>query len=742
MKNVYISVAVIGVILFLVMGLISTKALSSNIPQEPSLAEVEFVLLSKNKPYEPVVNSAISSSGNRVVYVSGRSGWNSISAVCVVNANGTGHHILFEDGKVPDPEHQGINLSRYDSQIAISGDGNTVAFGAGSYGNTKYLLIYNFKNLRWQGPKIVSFKNVIPKGYDLRGVDFPSISYRGNVIVLMVTLKRDNYFPTMILKTDKYGASPVALTRINTQYMPSSGPLVSGNGKNIIFGARRSNRGNSPYVVYIMDANGGNVRNIQPPGTISGVYGPGDYQISDDGRRLGLECRDEKNTENNHYKIIDFARGHQKTIKTYKGTSVYSSPFSTPTMSRNGKSVFYLRPVADYEYSEFYVKGVDSGEDVTFLSRKTKNLPWDSYTYTSIGRSGSSGDRGTFIDSGGEKILIIKGTERWNKSELYLVRLKSSKQTIPETPVQEEEEVQPPSTFKKPSTKLINGDFALGITGWSRESYGYRSAPGSKAKIIGPDFSNGQLRLGVYGGTHTVYQDISLDDLNAQFSARFRVNQWSTFGGRHGGWAAIGLSFKGKGNNLLGSVYFYVNPFKPHKNRQGVYWYKIGEPLPVPTDWYDIDVNIREAAENLLGINPKDVSRIRISAIAFGTHEDKTYTIAEFDDFNITPEGNALSRRMLSIAGIWDTNFGQMTITQSGNRITGTYTHDNGKIEGTLKENILTGKWSEAPSYRPPNDAGDFKFIFSQGFKSFEGYWRYGFGGKDWSGEWHGNRAK
>jgi len=100
------------------------------------------------------------------------------------------------------------------------------------------------------------------------------------------------------------------------------------------------------------------------------------------------------------------------------------------------------------------------------------------------------------------------------------------------------------------------------------------------------------------------------------------------------------------------------------------------------------------------------------------------------------------SGQVFSIAGTWDTTFGQMIIKQSGNKITGTYTHDNGKIEGILNGNVLTGRWFESPSYSPPKDAGDFKFIFSKDFKSFTGNWKYGFGRKDWKGEWNGNRLK
>lgn len=100
------------------------------------------------------------------------------------------------------------------------------------------------------------------------------------------------------------------------------------------------------------------------------------------------------------------------------------------------------------------------------------------------------------------------------------------------------------------------------------------------------------------------------------------------------------------------------------------------------------------------------------------------------------------SSQVVSIAGTWDTTFGHMIIKQSGNKVTGTYTHDNGKIEGTLNGNILIGKWSEAPSYSSPYDAGDFKFVFSKDFKSFTGSYRYGFGKESWTEKWYEWRGK
>jgi hypothetical protein len=89
-----------------------------------------------------------------------------------------------------------------------------------------------------------------------------------------------------------------------------------------------------------------------------------------------------------------------------------------------------------------------------------------------------------------------------------------------------------------------------------------------------------------------------------------------------------------------------------------------------------------------------------------------------------------------SWTGQWKTNWGDMTLTQTGAKVTGTYTFDSGKIEGTVSGNTLTGTWSESPSYAPPRDAGEVEFVMSADGKSFSGKWRYGSEG-DWGG-WDG----
>lgn len=94
-----------------------------------------------------------------------------------------------------------------------------------------------------------------------------------------------------------------------------------------------------------------------------------------------------------------------------------------------------------------------------------------------------------------------------------------------------------------------------------------------------------------------------------------------------------------------------------------------------------------------------------------------------------------------SWAGEWSSNWGKMVLTQSGNSVTGTYTHDSGKFIGVVSDNKLIGTWSEASSYLPPNDAGDVEFGMSADGKSFTGKWRYGTTGNYSSTAWTGTRT-
>ena len=88
-----------------------------------------------------------------------------------------------------------------------------------------------------------------------------------------------------------------------------------------------------------------------------------------------------------------------------------------------------------------------------------------------------------------------------------------------------------------------------------------------------------------------------------------------------------------------------------------------------------------------------------------------------------------------SFTGTWESEWGQLVLLQEGDTVTGSYTHDNGKIKGNVHGNVLKGTWSEAPSYSAPQDAGDFEFVLTSDGKSWLGKWRYGSCG-DWRTDW------
>lgn len=90
-----------------------------------------------------------------------------------------------------------------------------------------------------------------------------------------------------------------------------------------------------------------------------------------------------------------------------------------------------------------------------------------------------------------------------------------------------------------------------------------------------------------------------------------------------------------------------------------------------------------------------------------------------------------------SWAGTWSTSYGTMQLSQSGSSVIGTYEDNGGRIAGTASGSVLSGTWSEQPSYTPPDDAGDFQFTMSADGTSFSGGWRYGSSGSfttDWTG--------
>lgn len=79
-----------------------------------------------------------------------------------------------------------------------------------------------------------------------------------------------------------------------------------------------------------------------------------------------------------------------------------------------------------------------------------------------------------------------------------------------------------------------------------------------------------------------------------------------------------------------------------------------------------------------------------------------------------------------SFTGTFETDWGTLSMIKTGNKVTGKYTHDNGRIDGTILDGVLYGYWYESPSYAPPEDAGQIVFVMNKDGKNFTGWWRYG----------------
>ena len=89
-----------------------------------------------------------------------------------------------------------------------------------------------------------------------------------------------------------------------------------------------------------------------------------------------------------------------------------------------------------------------------------------------------------------------------------------------------------------------------------------------------------------------------------------------------------------------------------------------------------------------------------------------------------------------NIAGVYSTDYKQMTISQTDNKITGTYEGANGKIQGILSGNKLIGTWNNNASGK----TGNFEFIFNSDFSAFTG--KYGYNNATPTKKWNGTKTK
>jgi len=84
------------------------------------------------------------------------------------------------------------------------------------------------------------------------------------------------------------------------------------------------------------------------------------------------------------------------------------------------------------------------------------------------------------------------------------------------------------------------------------------------------------------------------------------------------------------------------------------------------------------------------------------------------------------------ITGVYNTDFDRMMLTRRGNRIGGNYKHMDGRIDGILEGNTVTGTWHQS------NGEGKLIFVFAPDFSSFEGKW--GRNSETPSAQWNGKK--
>lgn len=87
--------------------------------------------------------------------------------------------------------------------------------------------------------------------------------------------------------------------------------------------------------------------------------------------------------------------------------------------------------------------------------------------------------------------------------------------------------------------------------------------------------------------------------------------------------------------------------------------------------------------------------------------------------------------------GILNTSWGEVTLVQHGDEVTGSFTFDQGKINGTVMGNTLYADWSKAPTYSGPFDAGMIEITAHPASKEVLARWKY-YDAQNWNHNWNG----
>jgi hypothetical protein len=97
-----------------------------------------------------------------------------------------------------------------------------------------------------------------------------------------------------------------------------------------------------------------------------------------------------------------------------------------------------------------------------------------------------------------------------------------------------------------------------------------------------------------------------------------------------------------------------------------------------------------------------------------------------------------------NISGGWETSYGQLTFTVTGDRFEGSYDGEFGTLSGTVDGPQVVGEWYEPATSVECEEQrggtaywGTFTFVFAEDGNSFDGMWGYCGDAEDsvWTGE-------
>jgi hypothetical protein len=107
---------------------------------------------------------------------------------------------------------------------------------------------------------------------------------------------------------------------------------------------------------------------------------------------------------------------------------------------------------------------------------------------------------------------------------------------------------------------------------------------------------------------------------------------------------------------------------------------------------------------------------------------------------------DAGAQRGLDVSGVWDTDFGRLTLTRASAGVIGDYTSPEGRIvSAPLSGALLGGVWIQSSSGQrcQTQQQGSFywgRFAFAFSGNAFQGKWSY-CDQRAWSGAWNGHRT-